>query len=81
MVSQNINMDRLLEDIDNQIEILVAIAGDNAILIEQLRILQESRDLIVAQELEIARLEELIDPDDLSDHSWTIDRLKSQEEL
>lgn len=80
MVSQNINVDKLLEDIDQQIEILVAIAGDNAILTEQLRLLQESRDLIVTQELELGRLEELIDPDDMSDHSWTIDRLRSKDE-
>lgn len=80
MVSENISLDRLIEDIDQQIEILVAIAGDNAILTEQLRLLMESRELLLWQELELGRLAELIDPDDLSDHSWTIDRLRSSED-
>ena len=48
---------------------MVAIAGDNAILTEQLRLLHESREIIVSLELEIGRLSELIDPDDLEDLS------------
>lgn len=69
MISDDIDVDKLLEDIDQQIEIVAAIAGDNAILTEQLRLLQESREIIVSQELEIGRLAELIDPDDLEDFS------------
>ncbi len=80
MVSANIGMDKLIDDIDQQIEILVAIAGDNPILTEQLRLLLESRELIINQDLEIGRLEELIDPDDMADHSWTIDRLRGADD-
>ena len=69
VISDDIDVDKLLEDIDQQIEIVAAIAGDNAILTEQLRLLQESREIIVSQELEIGRLAELIDPDDLEDFS------------
>lgn len=69
MISNDIDLDKLLDEIDQQIEILAAIAGDNAILTEQLRLLHESREIIVSQELEIGRLAELIDPDDLEDFS------------
>lgn len=74
MISQEITLDKLLTDIDQQIEILVAISQDNPILSEQLRLLYEARELIVQQELEIQRLQELIDPDDFTDHSSRIDR-------
>ena len=79
MLSENISLDKLIDEIDQQIEILVAIAGDNAILTEQLRLLQESKELIRWQELELGRLVELIDPDDMSDHSFHLDRLRSNE--
>lgn len=69
MISDNINFDKLLADIDQQIEILMAIAGDSAVLIEQVRILSESREMLLSQEMEMHRLEELIDPEDLSDLS------------
>ncbi len=75
MVSQNINLDKLIEDIDQQIEILFAISGDNPILTEQLRLLLESRELILYQDMEIGRLEELVDPDDYIDHSSMVERL------
>ncbi|XOV88089.1 MAG: hypothetical protein ACFHX7_24550 [Pseudomonadota bacterium] len=81
MVSQNINLDKLIEDIDQQVEILFAIAGDNPILTEQLRLLLESREIILAQDLEIDRLEQLVDPDDYIDHSSMIDRLREIDEI
>ncbi|MCB1693990.1 MAG: hypothetical protein KDI19_14570 [Pseudomonadales bacterium] len=74
MISGDIDLDKLISDIEQQIEILNAIAGDNAILTEQLRLLQESRDTILSMELEIGRLVDLIDPDDLVDHSTFIER-------
>lgn len=82
MISQNIDTDKLIADIDQQIEILVAIAGDNAILSEQLRLLLEARELILNQELEIDRLAELIDPDQDDQHLTIIDRdsLRNQSE-
>ena len=74
MISQEITLDKLIDDIDQQIEILSAIANDNAILLEQLRLLQESRDLIITQDMEMNRLVAMIDPDDFTDHSTLIER-------
>ena len=67
MISDNITLDKLLSDIDQQIEILTAMAQDNLILNEQLRLLNESRDFLIAQELEISRMTELIDEDQLDE--------------
>ena len=74
MISEDINLDRLIADIDQQIEILVAIAGDNAILVEQLRLLNESRELLLMQAMEISRISDLIDPDFMSEQLSLIDR-------
>ena len=74
MISDNINFDKLLSDIDQQIEVLVAIAGDSAVLIEQLRILSEARDMLLSQEMELHRLAELINPETLEDHSTLAER-------
>ena len=74
MISDEISLDTLIEELDQQIEIIAAIAGDNAILVEQLRLLNESRDMLLYQDLEMGRLAELIDPDDLADHATMIDR-------
>jgi hypothetical protein len=78
MISDDITLDKLLSDIDQQIEILTAISQENPILVEQLRLLNESRELLLWQELENQRLAELIDPDDLMDHATAIDRLADQ---
>ena len=69
MISQEIALDKLIDDIDVQIEILTAISDNNAILSEQLRLLYESRELLLGQNLQISRLSELIDPDNLHDHT------------
>ena len=61
MISEDIYLDKLIADIDEQIEVIGAIAGDSAILLEQFRILQECRDVLVNQSLNIERLSELID--------------------
>jgi|TARA_B100001971_G_scaffold209434_1_gene233010 hypothetical protein len=74
MISQEITLDKLITDIDQQIEILTAIANDNAILTEQLRLLNEARETLLFQELEMNRLAELIDPDDIGDRMTIIDR-------
>ena len=78
MISDEISLDKLIDDIDQQIEILNAIAGDNAILVEQLRLLNESREMLLLQDLEMGRLMELIDPDDLLDHSTALDRFADE---
>lgn len=74
MISEEITLDKLIDDIDNQIEILTAIAADNAILNEQLRVLNEARELLLSQELEMNRLAELIDPDVDRQQTSIIDR-------
>ncbi len=74
MISEDITLDKLISDIDQQIEILTAIAADNPILLEQLRLLNESRELLMFQELEMNRLSELIDPDEMTDHVTIIDK-------
>ena len=74
MISDDITLDKLINDIDQQIEVLTAIAKDNLILNEQLRLLNESSDVLRAQELEISRLEELIDDQLLDERLSIIDR-------
>ncbi len=74
MITQNITLDKLINDIDQQIEVLTAIAKDNLILNEQLRLLNESRELLKAQELEIERLSELIEEDFLTERLSIIDQ-------
>ena len=74
MITDNITFDKLLSDIDLQIEVLNAIAADNPILNEQLRLLLESREMLVLQEMEMHRLEDLIDQDELGDHTAIIDQ-------
>ncbi len=76
MLSENITIDKLINDIDQQIEILTAIAQDNAILTEQLRLLLESREIILCQQLETERLAELLGSDDIADHATIIDRYR-----
>ena len=74
MITDNITFDKLLSDIDLQIEVLNAIAADNPILNEQLRLLLESHEMLVLQEMEMHRLEDLIDQDELGDHTAIIDQ-------
>ena len=74
MISDDITLDKLINDIDQQIEVLTAIAKDNLILNEQLRLLNESSDVLRAQELEISRLAGLIDDQLLDERLSIIDR-------
>ena len=71
MITSDIHLDKLLADLDQQIEILTAIAGDNAILTEQLRILHECREAIAWQTLEMERLAEQLS-DELDPQGLTI---------
>lgn len=80
MISGDIDLDKLLEDIEQQVEILSAIAADNAILNEQLRLLQATRDALIGQELEISRLAEMIDPDNDMDFSTLMELRQPTEE-
>ena len=73
MISEDIALDKLIADIDEQIEVVGAIAGDSAILVEQFRILQECRDALVNQNLNIQRLSELIDEEDLPDFTTILE--------
>ena len=73
MISEDIALDKLIADIDEQIEVVGAIAGDSAILVEQFRILQECRDALVNQNLNIQRLSELINEEDLPDFTTILE--------
>ena len=73
MISDNISLDKLIADIDQQIEVLTAIAGESAILQEQLRILQESREALINQDLELERLLELLDQDNIPEFTTIIE--------
>jgi hypothetical protein len=75
VLSENITLDKLVFDIDQQIDIISAIAGDNLILNEQLRLLHESKEMMLNQELELERLSEVIGSENISDHSTIIDQL------
>ena len=72
-MSEDIALDKLIADIDEQIEVVGAIAGDSAILVEQFRILQECRDALVNQNLNIQRLSELIDEENLPDFTTILE--------
>jgi len=74
MISEDITLDKLINEIDQQIEVLTAIAQDNLILNEQLRLLSESKDILLIQELEIRRLSELIDDELLAERLSIIER-------
>lgn len=74
MISDDITLDKLIQDIDQQIEILDAIAADNLILNEQLRLLNETRDFLLYQEMEMSRLEELLDPDEQAERLSIVNR-------
>lgn len=80
MISDDIDIDKLIDDIDQQIEVLSAIAADNAILNEQLRLLHAAREAVLNQILEITRLSELIDPDDETDLTTLMERRQSADE-
>ncbi len=73
MISDNISLDKLIADIDQQVEVLTAIAGESAILQEQLRILQESREALINQDLELERLLELLDQDNIPEFTTIIE--------
>ena len=80
MLSENINLDKLVTDIEQQIDIISAIAADNAILNEQLRLLHEAREMISNQQLEIERLAEIIGSENFGDHLTIIDQLNEASE-
>ena len=73
MISEDIALDKLIADIDEQIEVVGAIAGDSAILVVQFRILQEYRDALFNQNLNIQRLSELINEEDLPDFTTILE--------
>ena len=73
MISEDIALDKLITDIDEQIEVLGAIAGDSSILIEQFRILQECKDSLIDQNLNIQRLGELIQQENSPDFTVIVE--------
>ena len=74
MITDNITFDKLLSDKNLQIEALNAISAENLILNEQLRLLLESREMLIFQQIEIHRLGALIEDDELGDHTSLVDQ-------
>ena len=74
MITDNITFDTLLSDMDLQIEVLNAISAENPILNEQLRLLLESREMLIVQQIEIHRLGALIQDDEMGDYTSIIDQ-------
>lgn len=64
-LSEDIDQDHLLREIDEQIELLEVLAERHLVFAELLRVMREARALIDAQSLQIQRLEELVDLDAL----------------
>ncbi len=80
MISGEISLDKLVWDMDQQIEVLSAIAADNAILNEQLRLLHEAREMLINQSLEMSRLVEMLDPDQDADFSTQMEGSAEQQD-
>lgn len=64
-LSEDIDQDHLLREIDEQIELLEVLAERHLVFAELLRVMREAWALIEAQSLQIQRLEELVDLDAL----------------
>ena len=73
MISDDIDLDHLLAEIDEQIELLEILAERNPIFAELLRVMREARATIDAQNLQIQRLEELIDLDGVPELTTLLD--------
>ena len=56
VITEDVSRDKLIADIDQQIQILSVIAQDNPILTEQLRLLHEAREAVLNQQPKKARL-------------------------
>ena len=79
MASQEIALDKLIDDIDQQLEILTNIAQDSHILNEQLRLLSEAREMLLGQDMEINRLVDTMDPDNIVDLSTLMEQDQNPE--
>lgn len=78
MISEDITTDQILTEIDEKIELLEAMADRNVILAELLQTMQEARALIKSQILQIQRLEELVDFENLPELSTVIAQTDSE---
>ena len=73
MLSEDITTDQIVADIDQQLELLEMIADKNLILADIKRVFLEARALITSQNLQLQRLEDLIDFENLSEIPTIID--------
>lgn len=67
MLSEDITTDQIMADIDQQLELLEMMADKNLILSDIKRVFLEARALITSQNLQLLRLEDLIDSESLSE--------------
>ncbi len=73
MLSEDITTDQIVADIDQQLELLEMMADKNLILADIKRVFLEARALITSQNLQLQRLEDLIDFENLSEIPTIID--------
>ena len=73
MLSEDITTDQIIADIDQQLELLEMMADKNLILADVKRVFLETRALITSQNLQLQRLEDLIDFESLSEIPTIID--------
>lgn len=73
MLSEDITTDQIIADIDQQLDLLEMMADKNLILADIKRVFLETRALITSQNLQLQRLEGLIDFESLSEIPTIID--------
>ena len=78
MISEDITSDQILAEIDEKIELLEAMADRNVILAELLLVMQEAKALIKSQILQIQRLEDLIDFENLPELLSVLSQTESE---
>ena len=78
MISEDITTDQILAEIDEKIELLEAMADRNVILAELLLVMQEAKALIKSQILQIQRLEDLIDFENLPELLSVLSQTESE---
>jgi hypothetical protein len=78
MISEDITTDHILAEMDEKIELLEAMADKNVILAELLHITREAKALIKSQILQIQRLEDLVDFENLPELSIILPQTENE---
>jgi hypothetical protein len=78
MISEDITTDQILAEMDEKIELLEAMADKNVILAELLHIIREAKALIKSQILQIQRLEDLVDFENVPELSTILPQTENE---